>query len=203
MLKLAELLCLAGLHVTFLNTEENHQRLVKFTNTTSRFSQFPAFRFATLPDIPSDTQNPENFVKEMFEGIDRVIKPAFREVLVSSRVKAKEWPPVTCIIADGVMSFTIHVAKELGIPNVAFRTISAACFWAYLCIPKLIQEDELPFKELAKQLHLANLAKASASTKRRKHKKKKGVAVEDRDRGTEEVDSDSSDVKSVKEQSII
>ncbi|KAF6171659.1 hypothetical protein GIB67_042174 [Kingdonia uniflora] len=57
--------------------------------------------------------------------------------------------------------------------------------------------------ELVEQLHFTNHAKASASVKRREGSKKKGVAEEDRDMGTEEVDSDSSDAESVKERSGI
>ncbi|KAF6161074.1 hypothetical protein GIB67_007715 [Kingdonia uniflora] len=148
MLKLAELLCLAGLHITFLNTEQHQQRLVKFTDASSRFSKFPSFRFETIGDgISNDKCREDDKLKSTFMAIDTVIKPALRELLILSRQRAEEWPPVTCIIADGLMSFSIDVAKEFGIPNISFRTVSAACFWAYLCIPKLIEGDELPFKD--------------------------------------------------------
>jgi hypothetical protein len=41
MLKLAELLALAGLQVTFLNTDHNHDRLVCYTIVLACFTRFP------------------------------------------------------------------------------------------------------------------------------------------------------------------
>ncbi|KAI3799900.1 hypothetical protein L1987_35205 [Smallanthus sonchifolius] len=56
-------------------------------------------------------------------------------------------PPVSSVIADGIMCFTIDVAKEMGIPVFLFRAVSASCFWAFYCIPKLIESGDLPIKE--------------------------------------------------------
>ncbi|MBA0665435.1 hypothetical protein Goklo_005290, partial [Gossypium klotzschianum] len=50
MLKLAELLALASLRVTFLNSEYNHESLVRHTDILSRFAQYPGFKFETIPD---------------------------------------------------------------------------------------------------------------------------------------------------------
>nr|GEW43455.1 retrovirus-related Pol polyprotein from transposon TNT 1-94 [Tanacetum cinerariifolium] len=36
--------------------------------------------------------------------------------------------------------------KGTGVPVLFFRTISACAFWAYFCIPKLIESGELPFE---------------------------------------------------------
>ncbi|CBI31568.3 unnamed protein product, partial [Vitis vinifera] len=55
-------------------------------------------------------------------------------------------PPVSCIIADGMMSFTIDIANEVGIPIISFRTVSACSFWAYFSALKLIESGELPLK---------------------------------------------------------
>ncbi|KAF2296180.1 hypothetical protein GH714_036519 [Hevea brasiliensis] len=44
MLKLAELLSLAGLNITFLNTEHNHERLTRFTDVEARFANKPIFK---------------------------------------------------------------------------------------------------------------------------------------------------------------
>ncbi|RVW60758.1 7-deoxyloganetic acid glucosyltransferase [Vitis vinifera] len=57
-------------------------------------------------------------------------------------------PPVSCIIADGMMSFTIDIANEVGIPIISFRTVSACSFWAYFSALKLIESGELPLKGL-------------------------------------------------------
>ncbi|XP_059666352.1 7-deoxyloganetic acid glucosyltransferase-like isoform X1 [Cornus florida] len=54
--------------------------------------------------------------------------------------------PVTCIITEGVPSFAGDFAMERGIPLIYFRTSSACTFWAYFCIPELIEADEIPLK---------------------------------------------------------
>ncbi|KAK9290061.1 hypothetical protein L1049_008225 [Liquidambar formosana] len=50
MLRLAELLCLAGLHVTFVNSDHNHARLLKSMDVTAFCRRLPGFRFESLPD---------------------------------------------------------------------------------------------------------------------------------------------------------
>lgn len=54
--------------------------------------------------------------------------------------------PVNCMITDGFMSFAIDVAREVGISIFYFRTISACAFWAYYCIPQIIDAGELPIR---------------------------------------------------------
>ncbi|KAL2548793.1 UDP-glycosyltransferase 85A3 [Forsythia ovata] len=54
--------------------------------------------------------------------------------------------PITCIIADGVLSFAGDFSEEKGIPLIYFSTISACSFWAYLRIPELIEAGEISVK---------------------------------------------------------
>ncbi|CAK9135699.1 unnamed protein product [Ilex paraguariensis] len=147
MLKLAELLSLAGIHVTFLNSDYIHRRLLCYTDAQSRFKRYPGFHFETISDgLPADHPRSGDRVMEIFDSIKAITKPRFREMLMSGRLNDETRRPVTCIIADGIMCFTIDVAKELGIPVVCFRTVSASCFWAFFCVPKLIEAGELPCK---------------------------------------------------------
>ncbi|KAF6161079.1 hypothetical protein GIB67_007720 [Kingdonia uniflora] len=147
MLKLSELLCLARLHVTFFNTKHNHQRLVKFTDADSRFSKFPGFGFETISDgIPNDKRSEDDKFKTTLMAIDTVIKPAFRKLLILNRERAEERPPVMCIIADGILSFTIDIEKEFGIPNIAFRTVLRVPYWQafFTCKKDSLSNDRLP-----------------------------------------------------------
>ncbi|KAL7253287.1 hypothetical protein ACSBR1_007757 [Camellia fascicularis] len=148
MLKLAELLCLSDFHVTFLVSDHVHNRLLRQTNVHKRFEHYPRFRFETISDgIPTESsRSGTDFLTELIDSLRTVIKPLFRELFCSNRLSYESTRPVTCIIADGVLSFTIDVAEEMGIPIVYFRTISACAFWAYFCIPRLIESCDLPFK---------------------------------------------------------
>lgn len=49
MLKLAKLLHFKGYHITFVNTEFNHKRLLK-SRGSNALDGLPSFRFATIPD---------------------------------------------------------------------------------------------------------------------------------------------------------
>ncbi|XP_058109350.1 7-deoxyloganetic acid glucosyltransferase-like [Magnolia sinica] len=151
MLKLAQLLCLAEFHVTFLNSHHNHDRLLKCTDLGSEVAHWPGFRFATISDgLPPEHPRSADFLIDCIDSLKANTKPLFREMLISY---CRSDDPITCIIADGIMTFTIDVADELAIPIIAFRTISACSFWSYFCIPKLIQAGELPFKDDADMEH--------------------------------------------------
>ncbi|XP_027102609.1 7-deoxyloganetic acid glucosyltransferase-like [Coffea arabica] len=147
MLKLAELLCCRGLHVTFLNSHHIHERLLCCTDIHYHFSQYPSFHFETISDgLPADHPRTGDRVVELFHAVNATTKPQFRDILTGLQFHSPNGrPALTCIIADGIMSFTVDVAKELHIPTILFRTVSASCFWAFLCVPKLLEAGELPF----------------------------------------------------------
>ncbi|XP_008785471.1 7-deoxyloganetic acid glucosyltransferase-like [Phoenix dactylifera] len=149
MLKLADLLSGAGLLVTFLNTHHNHRHLSRFSGAHTRLAQRPKFRFASIPDGLSEeeTRSVFNFF-DLEESMRTRAAASFRDLLIAYRDKdSGGWPPVTCVIADGLMPFAVDVSEEVGIPAIIFRTISACCVWAFLCVPKLLENGEIPFPE--------------------------------------------------------
>lgn len=141
MFKLAELLCLAGLHVTFLVTEHIHDRLLRYSDTQTRFGRYPGFRLKSIPDgLPADHSRPGDKFMELFDSLRSNTKPIFKDMLTSGSLKG-----VKFIIADGSLGFTSDVANDVGIPIVYVRTISPCCLWVFFCLPKLIESGELPF----------------------------------------------------------
>ncbi|CAK9171803.1 unnamed protein product [Ilex paraguariensis] len=147
MFKVAELLCLAGFHITFLVTDYIYDRLLRHTSVQSRFEHYPGFRFETISDGLSDDHTRSGVrIMEMFDSLKTITKPLFKEMLTSGRLSSETRRPLTCIIADGIMGFTCDVAEEIGIPIIYVRTISPCCLWVFFCLPKLIEADELPFK---------------------------------------------------------
>jgi hypothetical protein len=72
-----------------------------------------------------------------------ILKP-FTEIL--KRVNSTGGsPPVSCIISDGVMSSTLDVAEEMGLPVVFFWTTSACGFMGYVQYRELIERGIIPF----------------------------------------------------------
>lgn len=56
---------------------------------------------------------------------------------------------MSCIVSDGVMSFTLDAADELGIPDVLFWTTSACGFLAYVHYSTLREKGFIPLKGYA------------------------------------------------------
>ncbi|XP_031273306.1 7-deoxyloganetic acid glucosyltransferase-like [Pistacia vera] len=141
MLKLAELLSLQGLSITFLNSHHSHKRLLRYTDIHARFAQYPGFRFKTFSDgLPDDHPRTIHQITEMFDALYLSARPFLKKMLIDTL------PPVSCIIGDGILGFVPDVAKELKIPLIHFRTVSACSIWAYFCIPLLIQAGNIPLR---------------------------------------------------------
>jgi hypothetical protein len=49
-------------------------------------------------------------------------------------------PPVTCLVADSIMSFSLDAAAELGVPCALFFAASACGYMGYHSFPFLIDE---------------------------------------------------------------
>lgn len=143
MLKLAELLSLSDVYITFLVSKNIHDRLLHHTDVKSRFSNNPGFYLQVLPrEIDEDHPTSPDAVAKFFDSLQIYGKPYLRE-LIDDKGNRNKRPPITSIIAD--LSAALEVAQEIGLPFIYFRTISACAFWSYFCIPQLIEAGELPF----------------------------------------------------------
>ncbi|KAG6395345.1 hypothetical protein SASPL_145988 [Salvia splendens] len=142
MLKLAEILSINQIKVTFLNTDYIHQRLITHTDASIRFQSYPNFQFLTVPDgLPEENPRTGAEIGNLLESMDVSAVPIFREMLLTAET------PVTCLIADGIFTFATDVAAEIGAPLLYFDTVSPCGFWTYLLLPKLIEAGEVPFKD--------------------------------------------------------
>uniref|UniRef100_A0ACD5UZN0 Uncharacterized protein n=1 Tax=Avena sativa TaxID=4498 RepID=A0ACD5UZN0_AVESA len=148
MLHLAAGLLDAGLHVTFLHSDHNLRRLGLAAAGAEANS--PRLRFLSVPDgLPDDHPRSAGKLVEFMESMQTNTSVAYRALLASLSAGAPRrdddgFPPVTCVVADGILPFAIDVAEELGVPALAFRTASAGSFLAYLSVPNLVQLGEVP-----------------------------------------------------------
>ncbi|BAF21578.1 Os07g0486700 [Oryza sativa Japonica Group] len=142
MLHFATGLLAAGLHVTFLHSDHNLRRAAAASS--------PRLRYVSIPDgLPVEHPRDVGRIVELMESLKTKASVAYRSLLASLLLgdATGGFPPVTCVVADGIMSFAVDVAEELGIPALAFRTDSACSFLAYLSLPRLLELGELPFKD--------------------------------------------------------
>lgn len=141
MLKLAQILSLNAVTVTFLNSLHVHRRLLRCSAVDPYFSRYPSFRFETYPDgLPEDNPRTGDEILNLLHSMEAVAQPVFRRILESAE------PPVTCLIADGVFTFAVDVARDVGVPLLYFDTISPCALWSLVCLPALIQAGEVPFE---------------------------------------------------------
>ncbi|XP_028088189.1 7-deoxyloganetin glucosyltransferase-like [Camellia sinensis] len=149
MLKLAKLLNHKGFHITFINTEFNHRHLLKSRGPNS-LAGTPSFRFETIPDGLPSTDNAPDATQDVPSLCDSTRKNClvpFRDLIAKiNHTASSKVPPVSCIVSDGIMSFTVLVAQELGIPDVLFWTTSACGFMGYVQYRQLIEKDLTPLK---------------------------------------------------------
>ncbi|XP_058754700.1 7-deoxyloganetin glucosyltransferase-like [Vicia villosa] len=147
MLKLAKLLHFkGGFHVTFVNTEYNHKRLLKSRGPNS-LNGLSSFHFETIPDgLPESDEETTQDVPSLCDSTRKTCLPHFKK-LISKLNNAIDIPPVTCIVSDGTMTFALEAAEEVNVPIVLFWTNSACGFMCYLQYRHLIEKGLTPLKD--------------------------------------------------------
>ncbi|CAI8594278.1 unnamed protein product [Vicia faba] len=152
MLKLAKLLHLRGFHITFVNTEYNHKRLLKSKGPNS-LDGFTDFNFETIPDgltpMDGDDVDVSQDIPSLCQSIRKNIYQHFCELLARLHDSsiAGLVPPVTCIVSDCYMSFTIQAAEQHALPILLFFPPSACTLLITLHVPTLIEEGLIPLKD--------------------------------------------------------
>ncbi|XP_027179347.1 7-deoxyloganetin glucosyltransferase-like [Coffea eugenioides] len=152
MLKLAKLLHHKGFYITFVHTEYNYKRLLKSRGPKS-LDGSPDFKFETIPDglPPAENDDVTQDVFQLFLSTAKNFYRPFVDLIRRLNNKASvddEFPPVTFIISDAVMStFTVKAAEELGIPDVLFWTMSALTVMCFSQFPQLRERGYTPLKD--------------------------------------------------------
>nr|XP_015880724.2 7-deoxyloganetin glucosyltransferase-like [Ziziphus jujuba var. spinosa] len=145
LLKFAKLLHFKGFHITFVNTEFNHKRFLKSLGPNS-LDGLPDFVFETIPDglPPCDDDDDGDATQDIASLCESVrtncLRPFLNKLTSCS-------PPVTCIVSDGFMSFTITAAEELGIPVALFFSIAACGFMGVKQYSALKEKGLSPLKD--------------------------------------------------------
>ncbi|KAM3259180.1 hypothetical protein ACQJBY_050763 [Aegilops geniculata] len=146
MMKLATVLRCRGFHVTFVSTEYNHRRLIR-SRGPSAAAGLPGFVFATIPDgLPSSDADVTQDPPSLCYSIMTTCLPHFKNLLAGLNGSTSGAPPVTCIVADGLMSFAVDATRELGVPCALFWTASACGYMGYRNFRPLIDRGIIPLK---------------------------------------------------------
>ncbi|KAK3423549.1 hypothetical protein EUGRSUZ_F00351 [Eucalyptus grandis] len=149
MLNLAKLLHHRGFHVTFVNTEYNHSRLLRSRGPSS-LNGLPSFQFRTIPDgLPPSDADATQDVPALCQSTQKSCLPYFRDLLerLNEESARSGSPPVSCVVSDGVMSFTLDAAEAVSVPEVLFWTTSLCGFMGYVQYRSLIDRGLAPLKD--------------------------------------------------------
>ncbi|KAA8538701.1 hypothetical protein F0562_028318 [Nyssa sinensis] len=152
MMKLAKLLHHKGFHITFVNSEFNHKRFLKSRGPNS-LDGLPDFQFKTIPDgLPPSEADTTQHLPSLCQSTRKNCMAPFCELVSKLNHTASDQnirPPVTCIVSDGFMTFTIDAAEELGIPVVLFWTLSACGFMGFYQLHILKEKGLTPLKDVS------------------------------------------------------
>ncbi|KAI9121405.1 hypothetical protein K1719_008438 [Acacia pycnantha] len=148
-LNLAKLLHSRGFHITFVNTEYNHRRLLK-SRGPQALDGLPDFRFETIPDgLPSSDADATQHLPSLCESTSKKCLIPFINLLKRLQDSASNGlvPPVTSLVSDAVMAFTVKAAKEFGIPIAIYCPISAISFLGVWHGGTLLDKGIIPLKD--------------------------------------------------------
>ncbi|KAG2650184.1 hypothetical protein PVAP13_1NG202900 [Panicum virgatum] len=147
-LQVAKLLHRHGAYVTFVNTEHNH-RLVQDTEGAGAVRGREGFRFEAIPDGLSEAdRGKQGYGTELAASITASCAAPFRALVARLDGGGEPGVPrVTCVLATMLMTFALDVAREMGVPTVAFWTGSAASLMADMRLRDLRARGYLPLKD--------------------------------------------------------
>lgn len=143
MLQLAKLLHGHGLHITFVLTEYNYNRLVQ-SHGREAVKDLADFRFEAIPDgLPLTDDDATQDIPALCESTTKNFLAPFCRLITKLNDRS---PPISCIVSDGVMTFTLDAARKFDIPEVLFWTASACGYLAYIHYEHLIDRGVIPLK---------------------------------------------------------
>ncbi|CAD6226237.1 unnamed protein product [Miscanthus lutarioriparius] len=138
MFQLAGLLHARGFAITVFHTHFN----------APDASQHPAYDFVPVQDdgMPADSPDTVQVTVEHMFALNRACEAPFRErlaaLLEQQQQHARE-EDVACLVADAHLLTLMDVARGLGVPTLALRTGSAACFRWFMAFPMLCDKGYL------------------------------------------------------------
>ncbi|XP_051178501.1 uncharacterized protein [Lolium perenne] len=144
-LQIAKLLHRRGVYVTFVNTEHNHRKA-----GADAVRGHDGFRFESIPDgLDEAARAVQDYGRGLCISTRTRCAAPLRDLV--ARLNATPGvPAVTCVV-PALMSFALDVARELGVPTMAFWGGSAASLMSHMRIPELQDRGYLPLKELPDQ----------------------------------------------------
>ncbi|PWA52924.1 UDP-glucuronosyl/UDP-glucosyltransferase [Artemisia annua] len=135
LLELAQCLIKHGVKVTFVNTDVNHNIIMKTWLEKDSFG--PLMNMVSIPDGMEASEDRNNFIIAM-EAINQVMPGKLEELI--KMINKTDGDKISCVIADVGMPWATRVAEKLRIRRATFWSAPAATLATLLSIQKLIDD---------------------------------------------------------------
>lgn len=155
MLKLGKLLHHRNFHVSFINTEFNHRRLLQTQGPSFADNPPPGFRFLSIPDgLPPSQADVTQRLEHLCHAAQHNMAKPFCDLIGDMNRSAAadsgdgdKFPVVSCVVSDAVMIFSaIPAAEKYELPIVTLFTVSACALMAGMQYPMLVHKGLIPLK---------------------------------------------------------
>ncbi|KAJ4968450.1 hypothetical protein NE237_015151 [Protea cynaroides] len=156
MMQLAKLLHSLGFHITFINFDFIHRRLLQ-SEGPDVIKDLIDFRFETIPDgLPSSdaTPDPLSIGKSIIQK--KYLAPILH--LLKKLNSSSDVPQISCVISDVALGCGSEAAEELGVLAFQFCPSAACSFMSVLHFPELIKRGLVPLKDFCSRLWNKNAA---------------------------------------------
>ncbi|KAL5707547.1 7-deoxyloganetin glucosyltransferase [Ranunculus cassubicifolius] len=153
MLKVAKLLHFKGFHITFVNTEFNHRKVLK-SRGPDALKSLPDFQFKTIPDgLPPTDINDTQEILALWDSITQnCVGPLSNLISEVNKASISSGDPtVSCMISDAGLSMTLEAAEEFGIPGVLLWPMSPSTLMSYLYYDEILEKVLNPLKGKTKE----------------------------------------------------
>ncbi|WOH09209.1 hypothetical protein DCAR_0728665 [Daucus carota subsp. sativus] len=136
LIKLAYNLAYHGIKVTFANSEYIEAKVLAVISDVDR-EQCPITLVAYSDGLDSHPE--QRYGQGLMDGLKKYM-PANLEKLIKQINHSDNKEPLTCVIADLTVGWSLEVARKMGLKQVAVWPAGPGCLALALRIPKLIKE---------------------------------------------------------------
>ncbi|KAK4490739.1 hypothetical protein RD792_001442 [Penstemon davidsonii] len=135
LMEVAQRLANSGIRVTFVNTEFNHERVIKAFSQTGSVHEL--IELVSVPDGLESLEDRNDHGKVAATILK--IMPGNLEILIE-KINRNESDEIICVLADIYMGWAMEVAEKFGIKKAAFLPASVAMLALTINAEKLLDD---------------------------------------------------------------
>lgn len=137
LLELSQCLLQHGFKITFVNTEYNHNIIMKNNGNAMKDRTGNQIHLVSIPD-GLETLEDRKKPGKLSEAVLKFLPQKLEELI--DQINGSNGEEITCILADQSIGWVLEIAQKKGIRRAAFCPAAAALLVLGFSIPKLIED---------------------------------------------------------------